>query len=125
MDKLTKAIARAICEEYYGCPDELVVTFPIDEDGEMRRKDVPRLETTDAHGQAQTALQAIKDSGYAVVPEKEMHLPLDDIGLEVEDALRSEGIYCWGAEGERFERMFEVVMKTRRTGQYAAAQEEG
>jgi hypothetical protein len=32
---------------------------------------------------------------------------------EIEDALVSEGIYVWGPEGDRFERMFAVVMKLR------------
>lgn len=40
--------------------------------------------------------------------------PLDDVGFEVEAALQSEGIFVWGPDGERFERMFEVVMNIRR-----------
>lgn len=32
---------------------------------------------------------------------------------EAEDALTSEGIGTWGPDGERFERMFAVVMKAR------------
>lgn len=40
--------------------------------------------------------------------------PLDDVGIEIEDALVSEGIFTWGSDGERFERMFEVVMTQRR-----------
>ena len=32
---------------------------------------------------------------------------------EIEDALRSEGVTTWGPDGERFERMFAVVMKLR------------
>lgn len=32
---------------------------------------------------------------------------------EIEDALVSEGITTWGPDGERFERMFAVVMKLR------------
>jgi hypothetical protein len=32
---------------------------------------------------------------------------------EAEDALTSEGIGTWGSDGERFERMFAVVMKAR------------
>lgn len=32
---------------------------------------------------------------------------------EIEDAMKSEGIYTWGPDGERFERMFAVVMKLR------------
>ena len=33
--------------------------------------------------------------------------------VEIEDALVSEGIHTWGPDGERFERMFAVVMKLR------------
>lgn len=33
--------------------------------------------------------------------------------VEIEDALKSEGIYVWGPDGERFQRMFAVVMKLR------------
>lgn len=33
--------------------------------------------------------------------------------IEAEDALTSEGIFVWGPDGERFERMFAVVMKRR------------
>ena len=33
--------------------------------------------------------------------------------VEVEAALTSEGIHVWGPDGERFERMFAVVMKMR------------
>lgn len=33
--------------------------------------------------------------------------------VEIEDALTSEGIYVWGPDGERFERMFAIVMKSR------------
>lgn len=32
---------------------------------------------------------------------------------EIEDALKSEGIFVWGPDGERFQRMFAVVMKLR------------
>ena len=32
---------------------------------------------------------------------------------EIEDALVSEGIHTWGPDGERFERMFAVVMRLR------------
>lgn len=37
---------------------------------------------------------------------------IDDV--EIEDALVSEGIHVWGPDGERFQRMFAVVMKLRR-----------
>jgi len=37
--------------------------------------------------------------------------PLSD--CEKEEALISEAIYVWGPDGERFERMFDVVMKSR------------
>lgn len=40
--------------------------------------------------------------------------PLDDCGVEIETALTTEGIYVWGPDGERFERMFEAVMARRR-----------
>lgn len=40
--------------------------------------------------------------------------PLDDCGAEIETALTTEGIYVWGPDGERFERMFEAVMTKRR-----------
>lgn len=33
--------------------------------------------------------------------------------VEIEDALTSEGVYVWGPDGERFERMFAIVMKSR------------
>lgn len=33
--------------------------------------------------------------------------------IEMETALTSEGIHVWGPDGERFERMFAVVMKSR------------
>lgn len=33
--------------------------------------------------------------------------------IEIEDALKAEGIYVWGLDGERFCRMFAIVMKLR------------
>lgn len=35
--------------------------------------------------------------------------------VEAEAALTSEGIFVWGPDGERFERMFNVVMSARKT----------
>ena len=59
------------------------------------------------------ACQALHDEGARAGIEAASS-PLDETALEIEDALVSEGIYMWGPDGERFERMFEVVMKQRR-----------
>lgn len=50
---------------------------------------------------------------------------LDEDGSEIEAALTSEGIYVWGPDGERFERMFDVVMIGRRALSVPAIVEAG
>lgn len=54
-------------------------------------------------------------NGYRYVPvSKLLHaLRVDVEDFEIEPALNAEGIFVWGPDGERFLRMFGVVMRAR------------
>jgi hypothetical protein len=65
-----------------------------------------------------SALEAAMQPGEGEVErlqdEVESALTIKLLDYEIEEALVSEGIYVWGPDGERFERMFAVVMNARR-----------
>lgn len=91
-----EAVARAIAHAAWERMDEAREWDDLDEDGRDSYRHDDRA--------ALSALPAQRDG---VVHE------LTDV--EAEAALTSEGIYVWGPDGERFERMFNVVMSARKT----------
>lgn len=67
---------------------------------------------------ADEARIAALEAEVARLEDKNERIGSPDLSdFEVETALTSEGIFCWGPDGERFERMFSVVMKARAAGE--------